>query len=140
MPGSAESWEGLGTFGATFSVNVVNSHGDYVIAGFTTGEPGFGVVFVFNGQVELFRTNTQVDLDGDGLANDGRSLINLREDTVWLTDAGRLYFTSDLGGGGLDDEAFMWMPVPVPGELNCDGQIDFFDIDPFLECLFAICP
>ncbi len=28
-----------------------------------------------------------------------------------------------------------WIPGPVPGDLNCDGQVDFDDIDPFVLAL-----
>jgi hypothetical protein len=135
VPGSAECWDD--SYRAdTFFTSVVNSYGDYVIGGFTSTEGGFMRVFVFNGQVELMRSHTPVDLDGDGLANEGRFVTNLGLDTSLLTDVGVLYFVSDVGGGDLGDEAFMWTRVPRAGDINCDGRIDFFDIDPFVMALF----
>ncbi len=91
-----------------------------------------------NGETIVLRGGVFVDMNGDGLGNDGVRISNIMPDSASQADNGRLYFTALLydaawervGGG------FMWIPLPVRADTNCDGRIDFFDIDPFLLALF----
>jgi hypothetical protein len=49
----------------------------------------------------------------------------------------------DLGGDVrvsadvVDMGAYEYIRVPVPGDLNCDGSVDFNDIDPFIVALIS---
>jgi hypothetical protein len=55
-----------------------------------------------------------------------------------LTDDLRLFFTAQVQDffGNARGQAFIWAQLPSPADTNCDGHIDFFDIDPFLLALF----
>ncbi len=126
---------------STFVMNNVNSHGDYVLVGHVNIAPtNRPQVCVWNRRVILFREDDPVDLNGDGLGNDGFYLGYIDDDyNGYITDHGRMYFVAqlrDTPGGPKVGEAFLWLPVPNPGDPNCDGVIDFFDVDPFLLALF----
>jgi hypothetical protein len=62
--------------------------------------------------------------------------------TIGQPDAG--VFTAPLTGGDFELVGGFWVvasltPGPCPGahgDANCDGTVDFFDIDPFLMALF----
>ncbi len=68
-------------------------------------------------------------VDGGGTmftAGDGLELSG----TVGQPDAGRM------SGGGFDLDGGFWSGARGPlGDLNCDGSIDAFDIDPFVLAL-----
>jgi hypothetical protein len=121
-------------------LNSVNSRGDYVLVAHVNAPVLRNQVTVFNRQIILAREGDPVDLNGDGLGNDGYYLGTIDDDEAgYLTDLGRMYFTAELRTsptGAAVGQAFLWLRVPVPGDINCDDQIDFFDIDPFLLALF----
>jgi hypothetical protein len=138
VPGSGEIYQSV--FGDNpFFLNVVNSSGEYAIGASVTGGPSAGAL-VMNGDTVLLRTRDPVDLNGDGLANDDAFIYAIASlsDSAVLTNNGRLYFRARLSNAANMPigEAFLWMPVPVRADPNCDGRIDFFDIDPFLMALF----
>lgn len=60
--------------------------------------------------------------------------------TIGQPDAGS--FASPMTGGGFELVGGFWAVAAAaacpgnPGDANCDGAIDFFDIDPFLMALF----
>jgi hypothetical protein len=63
--------------------------------------------------------------------------------TIGQPDAGS--FAAPLTGGDFELVGGFWAaatpPLPCPGargDANCDGTVDFFDIDPFLIALFNL--
>jgi hypothetical protein len=116
VTGSTEVWDDSGDFKRTFYMNLVNSHGDYVISGVSgTGDH----VLVYNGTEVLLRQGDPIDLDGNGLFDDGTYLGLLSSARGFLTDNGQLYFTAHLqdAQGFLLGQAFMALVVPEPSTM-----------------------
>ncbi len=138
VPGSDEVFFLQTPSASPFRLNVVNSHGDYVVGGvaWRNGQHR-GEVWIYNGLTEIYRSGQPLDFDGDGAPEDQYN-PDPQTDAAILTDDGKLYFTSRLEDdfGDTVGEAFAWMRVPRAADTNCDGRIDFFDIDPFLLALF----
>ncbi len=139
VPGSDINWRNGDNSSTPFVITSINSQGDYLIGGIGQRGPiPQGWIWVWNGTTIVRFGLMAVDLNGDGLGNDGLTLGDVQSDDAYLTDAGRIYFAGSVRNniGQAVGEAFMWMPAPVRADVNCDGAIDFFDVDPFLVVLF----
>lgn len=125
-PGSSEVWDALALNG-TFVFHVGNANGDSVVC----GKVASGVeVVVRNGIQEIIREGAPVDVDNNGMLDDGAFLGAFVPDHAFLTDAGRLYAVIEL----VDDvgadvgEAFVRIATTCPGDLNGDGATDSADL------------
>jgi hypothetical protein len=139
-PGNTELYDDA-IFTATFFNGQVNSGGDYVIGGVTTAaDLNANAVLVLNGRTVIAREGDLVDLDGDGVGEPNLALHVFNDEDSFLTDDRKYYFHCDLRDPAAPTvavgQALLWMQLPRPGDMNCDGNIDFFDIDGFLLALF----
>ncbi len=150
--GAADNW------GDTIYAVTGNRVGDYVVAGNSSGASATNDVVVLNGAEVVLREGDPVDVDGNGLFDDdafvGRgndTLTAILGSSLYLTDDRMLYLIINLRDAAGNDRngvpvfgspnAFVRLQLPgaCPGErgdANCDGGVDFFDIDPFLQALF----
>ncbi|MGE0481465.1 MAG: hypothetical protein AB7Q17_13435 [Phycisphaerae bacterium] len=144
------------TWGDTIYAVGGNRVGDYVLSGRVVGSPPESDdVIVLNGATVLLREGDPVDVDGNGMFDDdtfvGRgnnTLTALLANSLYLTDDGWLYTVINLrDGAGVDRNsnpsfstpaAFVRIRIPaqnLPGDMNCDGVVNNFDIDPFVLAL-----
>jgi hypothetical protein len=126
----------------------MNEQGDVAVTWDLEGGTADPEALIVNRRIVL-REGDLVDLDGDGAVESNSVLIDFNGISA-LTMGPRgpsnftaLYFTADIDVNGtpstLDDITGgfrMVVQVRVPGDLNCDGAVNFFDIDPFLLALF----
>ncbi len=139
-PGSDEVYFIGGSNTTPFLLNLVDSHGDYLVHGAASVDmASVHGVYVFNGRTLVVASLARVDLDGDGRPDDGYRYCGLlSQDGACMTDDGRLFMSIGLCNnmGETIGQAFVWMPLPKPADTNCDLQVDLADIDPFLQALF----
>jgi hypothetical protein len=125
-------------FTATFFLNATNNVGDYIIGGVTNAaDVSANAVLVLNGASVLIREGDPVDVNGNGAADDDAFISIFNNDDSFLTDDGYYYFNADLrnGAGTSIGQAYLVIRLPqtgTPGDLNCDGLVNNFDIDPFV--------
>jgi hypothetical protein len=94
--GATELWDDT-TFGDLFFMHQGDSLGNYVIAGVTDNANTFtNGVLVLNNQTVVCREGDPVDLDGNGLFDDGHFINTFGNDDVLLNDNGELYFVATL--------------------------------------------
>lgn len=94
--GTTEVW---GT--PAFVVSNCNSVGDYIVGGDTDAvDTTRNSVVVLNSERVLMRQGDPVDLDGNGLFDDGLFLNNFGSDDFRLTDDLQLYFTATVREAG----------------------------------------
>ena len=144
-PGSSELW------GTSFLAFNGNENGQWALVGTTDNpDPAADTVLVFNGHV-MAREGDWVDLNGNGLPDDdafigrGNPALSAFEvnDTV-VTNCGDIYFLADLHdaeGNDLNSDPAFGTPQAflliraLKADLNCDGLVNSFDIDPFVLAL-----
>lgn len=115
-----------------------NYYGDFVIGGTTNfPDPQRDAVLVWNNQFVFLRKGDPVDLDGNGTADDDTYIDRFNDEDGFLTEDGYFYFTCDIRKGpspGIG-QIFGRIPIRIPGrrgDMNCDGVVNNFDIDPFI--------
>ncbi|MEC9373464.1 MAG: PEP-CTERM sorting domain-containing protein, partial [Planctomycetota bacterium] len=110
-------------FGSAFFTMGGNNNGD-VFWGATTSnlDPEADAVIVVNDMV-ILRQGDAVDLDGNGLLDDGVFVDIFNNDDGFLTDDLKYYFTADLvdANGSSLGQAFLRIEVPAPGALALFG-------------------
>jgi hypothetical protein len=86
FPGSSENFDDT-PYNACFFMNIANSVGDYIIGGLTDiGDEFVDAVLVLNGEEVVLRQGDAIDLDGNGLLDDGVFINTFRNDDAFLTD------------------------------------------------------
>jgi uncharacterized repeat protein (TIGR01451 family) len=139
--GATELWDDAG-FAQTFFLATGNNNGDYVVGGTTnSGNTLSDAVLTLNGQQVLIRENAPIDLDNNGLFDDGTYLSVFRDDQAFMTDT-ELWIVvrmrneaQALCGTGTNDigQALIRIPLPptgCPGAGCDDGGVDAdFDDD-----------
>ena len=108
-------------FSSNFFVMAGNSVGDFVIGATTSNaDTEANAVIVVNNSFVLMREGDPVDLDGNGLDDDGVFLSVFNNEDSFLTDDGWYYFTADLvdAGGSALGQAFMRIQIPEPTSLG----------------------
>ncbi|QOJ13139.1 MAG: hypothetical protein HRU75_00170 [Planctomycetia bacterium] len=147
-PGAAENWS------AVIAGFTGNLKGDFVIAGRSTNANNqIDSVIVLNNSRVVVREGDPVDLDGNGAFDDdvflGRGNATLdafNPDDMYLTNQRVLYFISALRDGSGNDlgsipafgnggNALIRVRLNELGDMNCDGLVNNFDIDPFVLAL-----
>ncbi len=93
--------------------------------------------------VHVVKTGDEIDVDGDGLGD--FQLTDFQASTaigpgLSLAEDGWVYIETKMipVGGGTEVEAIVGLYIPglaQPGDMNCDGLTDAFDIDPFVLAL-----
>ena len=124
-------------FDPTFFSIASNGFGHFLYGGVTDYvDPNRNAVLVWNDEMLFLREGDGVDVNGDGLANDGAVISVFNNDDVFVGDDGWVYFTADLqasNGSGPLGQAYLRVLAPIcRGDMNCDGIVDFFDIDPLV--------
>lgn len=112
--GASETWDDPANAIQDFSVFVGNSVGDYVLAGLTSAGDE---VLVFNGAEEILRTGDAVDLDGNGLFDDGVFFSSFEFQETRLGDNLQLFALvnfADASGAEIGS-GFITLQIPAPG-------------------------
>jgi uncharacterized repeat protein (TIGR01451 family) len=141
-PGSPESFDD-GPFSVCFFQFAANSAGDYLISGTTNaGEDRSNAVIVLNGSVAISREDDPIDLNGNGLFDDGVRIRTYGDDDLILTDDLQAYSTCtlrDFNDGGTNTEIgdayirFNLCGIATHcGDLDNDKDVDGADYDIFL--------
>ncbi len=148
---SGELWDDT-PYSVTFFVMIGNNMGDTIVAGLTnSADDSANAVLVLNGTTEVMRENDPIDLDGNGMFDDGQFLRTFHDDDMVLTDSLGFYALVTLqdAAGVETGEAFIYKdlsggtPVCIGdiaddfGNLGGDGMISFGD---FLALLGLIGP
>ncbi len=153
--GATELWDDA-PYAQTFFLTIGNNAGSYVVGGTTNNSDGLrNAVLVLNGESVLMRENDPVDLNNDGVFNDGVYVRTFRDDYAFMTDTElwisiRLRSEADaLGCSGQDldlGSALVKISLPptgpVCGTADFDGDGDVgtdADIEAFFACLAGNC-
>ncbi len=95
--GATELWQDNATFSDLFFMHQGDSQGNYVIGGVTDAADTFANgVLVYNNTSVVCREGDPVDLDGNGLFDDGHFINTFGNDDLILNDNGELYFVATL--------------------------------------------
>ncbi len=125
-------------WGNTLSAFNGNRVEDWLLVGNTDNpDPNSDYVMVLNGTGVVAREGDPIDLDGNGQFDDDVYINTFKANHAFLTDSRLVYFLATLrdGAGTSLGDAFLRMQLPLihmVGDLNCDGQINFGDINPFV--------
>lgn len=116
-PGSAEVWDDT-DFSDCFFAHTGNGVGDYLVAGVTNAASTNNGVIVYNGNQVILRENQPVDLDNDGLFDDGLYFSTFGNDDFTLSNSGEVHFTATLrdAGGTTVGQGFFRTQVSI-----CNG-------------------
>ncbi len=116
-PGSTELWDDA-DFSDCFFGHTGNSIGDYIVAGVTSEDSVRNGVVVYNGTQVVLRENEPVDLDNNGLFDDGLYFNTFGNDDFILNDAGEMFFTAtirDASGSSVGQGFFKKTITPCAG-------------------------
>jgi uncharacterized repeat protein (TIGR01451 family) len=128
--GSSELFDDA-AFAATFFIATSNNAGDVLVGGSTNaGEDAANAVLVLNGQV-VARENDPVDIDGNGVFDDGVRIRTFGNDDAVLTEDKKLVFVVTLradGGDGsspsIGDALLLLDPLCSEPAVCGDGILD----------------
>ncbi len=148
--GASEVWSDSGT-SVSFFTFTGNNAGDYVVGGFsTTPDTLSDAMLVMNNERIVVRENTPVDLDGNGIADDGLYIRTFDDDgsvDLMLDEQGRLYFVCTLRDSSESNQivanAFVVVDVRCPGiygDINDDNFVNGADLQEFTDCLLGVGP
>ncbi len=132
-------------FSACFFEIATNNHGDVIIAATTNAlEDASNAVIVLNNEIVIAREDDPIDLDGDGVLNDGVRVRTLGNDDAVLTDDFQLYvtctmrdFNDDGSNSSVGDALIRYNLCGIArpcGDIDGDSDVDF---DDYLELLAA---
>jgi hypothetical protein len=112
-----------------------NNAGDYVIGGITNSGPAINSVLVLNGETVLARENDPVDLNNDGINNDGVFVQEFVADSGFVTEDALYAKVTLRSGGGVPIPgavAIVRIPLPpskdCPADINDSGAVDVDDL------------
>jgi hypothetical protein len=128
---STEDW---GTVISGFTGNLA---GDWLVTGQTDNpDLNHDYVMVLNGTRVVAREGDAIDLDRNGAFDDDVYLNTFNPDDLFLTDDRIVWFLATLRGssGVSRGDAFLWLSLR-PGDTDCNGAVDFDDINPFVTAL-----
>ena len=111
--GSSETWDDPNNNVQDFSFFVGNALGDYILGGLTSEGD---VVMVFNGEQVLLRSGDAVDLNGDGVFDDGVFFDSFESNETRLGDNLAVFSLVNLvdASGAEAGSAFITLQVPTP--------------------------
>lgn len=128
VTGATETWSDNSYSPCYFACDV-NSFGESIVGGYTNAASATNEVLVYNssmGKRVVARKNDGIDLNGDGLLNDSCFISTFGQDLDFnITDGCMVYFQCDLknSAGTFIGEALIGMEVPLPGDVNGDGEV-----------------
>lgn len=140
IPGSTEVWE-------SFRSGRSDNRGDWVVSGNTrNAETLLDDVVVFSGKRILARESDGVDLDGNGVNDDGL-FLHLIQDHGTLPGDGYYYFASRLksdpgatSGAGGSNNASLLRVRACRADIDGSGSVSVQDIFDFLDAYFTGSP
>ncbi|MBL8060665.1 MAG: dockerin type I repeat-containing protein [Chthonomonas sp.] len=113
----------------------VNSYNERIITGSTDNpDAGLASAVVFNNgyfnQVVL-RRGDGVDLNGNGLADDGYNFYRVNNDNWTFCDNNRLFMACELRATGATASvgSMLVIDLPITGDVDGSGEVDAADID-----------
>ncbi len=119
-----EQWSDAQLAGCFFG-HVGNGRGDYVIAGMTDHpDTARDAVIFFNSSQEVARESDPVDLDGNGILDDGVFIDSFGDDDLFLNDDRELFAVvtlKDAAGDRLGQALVRFEIRPEVGEAYCDA-------------------
>lgn len=83
-------------FADTFFLHVANGDGDFILGGVSDGPTDSNGVLVLNNTMVIAREGDPVDLDGNGIFDDGLYLHTFGNDDGFFADNGLFYFVATL--------------------------------------------
>ena len=117
------------TFANGFFTSMVNNLGETIIGGLTDEVDVNANAFIqFSSpgvpNKVLIKEGDAVDVTGDG-APDDAFIATFNDDNGFLTDNLYWYFSGNLrnGAGTIIGNAFMRLEIPIPGDIDGDGEI-----------------
>lgn len=117
------------TFAAGFFISMVNNLGETVIGGLTDVtdlNANAFIQFASPGVPNkvLIKEGDAVDVTGDGVPDDA-FIATFNDDNGFLTDNLYWYFSGNLrdGAGTIIGNAFMRLEIPIPGDIDGDGEV-----------------
>lgn len=142
VAGAVETYNDA-SFGAGFFLFAANKGGDYILGSVTdAGEDANNAVLTLNGDTVIVREDDPIDLDGNGILDDGIRIRTFGNDDIILTEDLQAYFTCTLrdfndGGSNTDiGDAFVRINLcgvaTVCGDLDNDKDVDADDYDIFV--------
>ena len=157
VTGSVETYDDAG-YSSGYFLFAQNNAGDYVIGSVTSSSESLGdAVLTLNGEVVFAREGDPVDLDGNGLVDDGVRLRTFSNDDLILTEDLQAYVPvslKDYNDNGSNTEVgnafvrFNLCGLAGPcGDLDNDKDVDGDDYDIFVTAFgssacdgdFAVC-
>ncbi len=157
VTGAAESYDDA-SFSQGYFAYAQNNAGDYVIASVTNASESFSdAVLTLNGEVVIAREHDPIDLDGNGIVDDGIRIRSFGNEDIILTEDLQAYTTAtvrDFNDGGSNSDIgdvfirFNLCGLAGPcGDLDNDKDVDGDDYDIFVmafgsttcDAEYAIC-
>jgi len=131
VAGSSEVFNDTG-FAAGFFAYAQNNGGDVIVAGVTSaGENAANAVMTLNNLEVIARENDPVDLDGNGVFDDGVRIRTMGNDDIIFTDDSKVIFTATLRDADGDDgspsvgDALLMLDLACLEPSTCgDGTLD----------------
>lgn len=148
-PGSGLFW-GDSSFAQTFFMAAGNNNGDYVVGGVFNGPVNSNAALVMNGTTIVARENDPIDLDNNGLFDDGVFLRTFLDDRLFMTNnevvcVVRLRDANAALCGATDTDigqALIRIPIggtgPAPcckGDMDGSANVDAADVNEFIAQL-----
>lgn len=125
ITGGAERWSDT-LLDDCFFGHVGNANGDYIVAGMTDHpDPALDAVIVLNNTLEVARESDPVDLDGNGLLDDGAFIDSFGDDDFFLSDARELFVVATLKDGvgqRIGQALLRFVLRPTVGSAYCDAE------------------
>ena len=124
----------------------VNSYNEKVITGSTDNpDAALGNVIVFNNgyySKVVLRRGDGVDLNGNGLADDGYSFYRLNNDNWTFCDNNRLFIAGELRATGATSSvgSLLVLDLPITGDVDGSDEVDAVDIDQVIAAFGSTTP
>lgn len=137
--GSSELW-------AVIDGTGVNSYNEKVMTGSTDNpDAALGNVIVFNNgyySKVVLRRGDGVDLNGNGLADDGYNFYRLNNDNWTFCDNNRLFIAGELRATGATSSvgSLLVLDLPITGDVDGSGEVDAVDIDQVIAAFGSTTP
>lgn len=141
--GAGETWSGITGYSRVFTSVVGDNAGNYVVTGGATGGPANRGVAVYNNTKVLLADGDPIDLDSNGLYDDGvfvNSLAMVDFYTNFLSETGHWYATVSLRDStAFVGEAIVRVRVTpfCAADYDKDEDVDVTDLFAFLDNWFA---
>lgn len=136
-PFMTEAWEddANGTVArvtATYFTTFVNSYGEFVIGGSTNNaDVNVDTVLVANNRRVILREGDPIDLNNNGNFDDDCFVNLIKSDGCAFSDNAYLYqvVQTENSTGAITGEAFLRIEVPIPADIDGDGEVGSTDFD-----------